>query len=225
MPPLRGDPAGRVRRVRHTERHPRRLCGGWDGLGDAAPLWFGAVFDRFFDVVVPVVRLIMFRGKEVGTVIASLDWVAAVTGAWQQVRVMAGMAVAIALGMCLLAALAVGHALLPVQAIMATGLRRLEAGDHASRLPGLRITEFRRIAEAVNDLADRLERTTAERTRADAPPVPGAGGRTPCAGARAARRIRPVPHGGERSPPRWRRARNVPILRLTPARSRGSPRR
>ncbi|QJP13073.1 ATPase [Starkeya sp. ORNL1] len=141
----------------------RRLCGGWDGLGDTAPQWFGAVYDRVFDVGVPVVRPIMFRGREVGTVIASLDRVAAVTGAWRQVRVMAGMAVAIALGMCLLAALAVGHALLPVQAIIA-GLRRLEAGDHASRLPALRITEFRRIAEAVNDLADRLERTTAERT-------------------------------------------------------------
>lgn len=140
----------------------RRLCGGWDGLGDAAPAWFGLAFDRLFDAGAPVVRPIMLRGKEVGTVIASVDRVAAITGAWRQVRVMGGMATAVALGICLLAAAAVGHALRPAQKII-DGLRRLEAGDCTSRLPALRIAEFRRIADAVNDLAERLERTTAER--------------------------------------------------------------
>ncbi|HSI42384.1 MAG TPA: histidine kinase [Xanthobacteraceae bacterium] len=141
----------------------RRLCGGWDGLGEAAPAWFGLAFDHLFDAGSPVVRPLLFRGKTVGTVVASVDRVAATTVAWRQVRVMAGMAAAIALGICLLAAAAVGHALRPAQKIIA-GLRRLEAGDHASRLPAPRIAEFRRIAEAVNDLASRLERTTAERT-------------------------------------------------------------
>lgn len=141
----------------------RRLCGGWDGLGDPAPGWFRTVYDSFYSASAPVERAVMHRGRSIGMVVASADPVAATTGAWEQVRLMAGMAAAIALGMCLLAAAVVGHALLPARTII-EGLRRLEAGDHASRLPAFRIKEFRRIAEAVNDLADRLQRTTTERT-------------------------------------------------------------
>lgn len=140
----------------------RRLCGGWDGLGAPPPAWFAAAVSRLSDAGEPIRRDIFIRGRGAGSVAATVDRVAATTVAWRQVRMMTGFAVAMAAGICLLTWLAVGHALRPVQRIIA-GLRRLEAGEHGSRLEAPSIAEFRRIAEAVNDLASRLERTTAER--------------------------------------------------------------
>ena len=97
-----------------------------------------------------------------GRVVAAADRVAVTARAWHQMRVVAGMAAAMAAGMAVLAALVLGHALAPLGTI-AGGLRRLEHGDYAGRLPAFRTREFGRISDAVNDLASRLARTTAER--------------------------------------------------------------
>ncbi|ODN68366.1 HAMP domain protein [Methylobrevis pamukkalensis] len=76
---------------------------------------------------------------------------------------MAGLAAVMALSMWCLAALFVGHALLPAQKIL-EGLRRLEGGDLGSRLPAFRTPEFDKVASAFNDLAGRLQATAAERS-------------------------------------------------------------
>jgi signal transduction histidine kinase len=82
--------------------------------------------------------------------------------AWRQVAVMVTVAAAMALGIGVLAALMIGHALMPARTIV-RGLRRLEQGDHRHRLPQFSTAEFSHIARAVNDLAGRLAHTTAER--------------------------------------------------------------
>jgi two-component system sensor histidine kinase UhpB len=75
---------------------------------------------------------------------------------------MVSVAAAMALGIGLLAALMIGHALMPARTIV-QGLRRLEYGDLDARLPQFRTAEFSHIARAVNDLASRLAHTTAQR--------------------------------------------------------------
>jgi two-component system sensor histidine kinase UhpB len=140
----------------------RRVCSGWNEFGPTAPAWFRKAFTAVFDAGAPVVREVPVYGHAPGTVVATADQVAVTTRAWHQVRAVAGMAAAMAAGMAVLAALVVGHALAPLGTI-AAGLRRLEHGDHAARLPALRTREFARIAAAVNDLASRLQRTDAER--------------------------------------------------------------
>jgi signal transduction histidine kinase len=102
------------------------------------------------------------RQQEAGVIVATVDPAAAVRQAWRQVCVVAGVAAAMALGIGLLAALLIGHALLPAGAII-DGLRRLAEGDHSQRLPSFRSAELSHIARAVNDLASRLAHVTAER--------------------------------------------------------------
>jgi len=143
-------------------RPGERVCGGWEGIGPTAPRWFAALFGRLFDPGPPLGRVLARDGETSQEIVVSADPVAAATRAWHQVRVLAGMAAAMALGMSLLAWPVLGHALMPAQTIV-RGLKRLESGAHASRLPDFRIAEFGAIARAVNDLAGRLERTTAER--------------------------------------------------------------
>jgi HAMP domain-containing protein len=140
----------------------RRVCSGWNEFGPTAPAWFRAAFATVFDAGAPVERAVPVHNGTPGRVVATADRVAVTARAWHQMRVVAGMAAAMAAGMAVLAALVVGHALSPLGTI-AAGLRRLEHGDYAARLPAFRTRKFARIAAAVNDLATRLQRTTAER--------------------------------------------------------------
>jgi signal transduction histidine kinase len=111
-----------------------------------------------------VSRPLDLRQPRMGTVVATADPAAAVRQAWSQVRIVGTVAAAMALGIGVLAALLIGRALQPARRII-DGLRRLEEGDHEHRLPRFPTAEFSHIARAVNHLAGRLARTTAERVQ------------------------------------------------------------
>ena len=138
------------------------LCNARDALAGAVPGWFATLFQRLYGPPPTVERTVAFRGRVLGRVSASVDPQAATDRAWQQVSVMTGLAASMAVGTCLLAWIAVGHALRPARTII-HALRGLEHGEDARRLPRFTTAEFDRIADAFNDLAARLQATTAER--------------------------------------------------------------
>lgn len=141
----------------------RRLCSGWNGLGRTAPAWFSRLFGQWFSPGAPIERPVVVLGQPPVRVIATHDPVAATTRAWHQLRVVVGLVAAMAAGIAVLSVLAIGHALAPTRRIIA-GLKRLEQGDYASRLPAFGAAEFNRISGAANELAAKLAVTTAERT-------------------------------------------------------------
>jgi two-component system, NarL family, sensor histidine kinase UhpB len=141
---------------------PRRLCTQTDEVGSPAPDWFAGAYDALLGAYPAVTRPLTQRQPNAGTIVVSADPATAAGQAWRQVRIVAGVAAAMAVGIAVLAALLIGHALRPADAII-DGLRRLEQGDHAHPLPHFPTREFSHIARAVNDLASRLARTTAER--------------------------------------------------------------
>jgi len=141
---------------------PRRLCSQVETVGHAAPAWFAAVYEHVFGTFAPALRPLTVRRADSSTIVADVDPGAAVRQAWSQVRLMTSVATLLALGIGVLAALTIGHSLMPARTIVA-GLRRLENGDYRYRLPDYRTAEFRHIARAVNDLAGRLAETTAQR--------------------------------------------------------------
>jgi two-component system sensor histidine kinase UhpB len=140
---------------------PRQLCSQTEGVGSPAPQWFAAAYSRLFGPYPIVTRPLTARQQNAGLILAAVDPEAAMRQAWRQVSIVVSVAGAMALGIGVLAALLIGHALLPARAII-EGLRRLEAGDHSHRLPAFSRAEFSLIARAVNDLASRLARSTAE---------------------------------------------------------------
>jgi two-component system, NarL family, sensor histidine kinase UhpB len=143
---------------------PRHLCSQTEGVGTPAPTWFAAAYIHLFGSPITVTRPLTVRQRNAGTIVAAADPATAVRQAWQQVSIMVSVAAAMALGIGILAALLIGHALLPARAII-DGLRRLEDGDHHHRLPSFRTAEFSHIGRAVNDLASRLAEITAERMK------------------------------------------------------------
>lgn len=141
---------------------PRRLCSQVEGVGKPAPEWFADAYNYLFGRHASIVRYLTVRQPDAGLVTTSADNAAAVRQAWRQITVMISVAASMAIGICLLAALAIVHALAPTRTIIG-GLRRLEKGDYGYRLPSYGAAEFGQIARAVNDLTKRLAQTTAER--------------------------------------------------------------
>ncbi len=144
------------------DEEPRTLCSQLEGVGSAAPAWFAAAYEQIFGAHAPILRPLTVRQPETGAILVKADAGAAIRQAWRQISIIVGVAASMAICMCLLAAVAIVHALAPTRAIVC-GLRQLEQGNYASRLKALTKGEFGLIARAVNDLAERLAQTTAER--------------------------------------------------------------
>ncbi|MGC4080044.1 MAG: histidine kinase [Rubrivivax sp.] len=140
----------------------RTLCSQTTALGPRAPDWFVAAYGALFRHEASVRRPLFARAPAAGYIVNTPDRGAAIRQAWQQISLLAGIAAAMAAAMALLSALMIGRTLRPARTIVA-GLRRLEQGDLAWRLPAFRTAEFARIAGAVNQLAGRLAHTNEER--------------------------------------------------------------
>lgn len=140
----------------------KRLCSQVEALGPAPPQWFAATYLGLLGAHEPVSQFLSIREKSAGLVVTAADPDAALRRAWREISTVVEVAVMMAAGIALLAALMIGHALLPARAII-EALRGLEQGQLSLRLGKFRSTEFNHIASAVNRLAAALRQTTSER--------------------------------------------------------------
>lgn len=141
---------------------PRQLCSQIEALGPPPPAWFAHVYTSLLGAHEPVIRALSVRDKSGGTYTTVAEPDAALRQSWGRVSVIAAVASALATGIAVLAVLMIGHTLKPAGTII-QGLRELQKGNNAFRLPRFRAAEFDHIAYAVNDLAEDLSRTNAAR--------------------------------------------------------------
>lgn len=141
---------------------PRRLCSQVETLGPPAPAWFAGLYTSLLGAHQPVTRALSIRDKDAGSFVTVADPDAALRQSWSRVSVIVAVATALAAGIAVLAALMIGHTLMPARTII-QGLRELQKGNTAWRLPRFRTAELDHIACAVNDLAEELKRTNAAR--------------------------------------------------------------
>lgn len=139
---------------------PHQLCSQVEALGPPAPLWFANLYTSLLGTHQPVSRALSVRDKGAGSVVTIAHPDAALRQSWGRVSVIAGVATALAAGIAILAALMIGHTLMPARTII-QGLQELQRGNNSWRLPRFRSAELDHIACAVNDLAEDLTRTSA----------------------------------------------------------------
>jgi two-component system, NarL family, sensor histidine kinase UhpB len=139
-----------------------RVCSQVEALGPSAPAWFAGVFNSLFGPHETVRRALSVRNRSAGFVATSAVRDAALRQSWNQVSIIVSVAAALASGIAVLAALMLGHALMPAGAII-KGLRELQHGNTSYRLPRFQTDEFDQIARAANELAEDLGRTNAAR--------------------------------------------------------------
>lgn len=146
---------------RGQEKEARTLCSQTEGVGAVPPEWFSTAYESLFGPQQPVSRPVSIREPD-AVVVAMAEPTAAMRQAWRQISIVLTVAASMAVGICILAAFAIAHALAPTDSVIA-GLRRLADGDYRHRIRIRSKGEFGLIARAVNELAERLAQTTAER--------------------------------------------------------------
>lgn len=141
----------------------QRSCGGSEGDAVAPPAAFAALYRGLFDPGRETARPVLFRDKKVGEAVVWADPATLTAQAWHEAsHLLALMAVTLLL-LCGLVYAALARALRPTRLIRA-GLERIAANDLSARLPPFDLAELSAIREVFNDLAERLERTLAERS-------------------------------------------------------------
>jgi signal transduction histidine kinase len=141
----------------------QRVCGGTGGAApDDPPALFAALYRRLFDPGRAAVAPVLFRGAAIGAALAWVDPAMLTAQAWGETsRLLAVMGVTLLL-LCGLVYAALARALRPTRLIRA-GLERIAADDLSARLPPFDLAELSAIRSVFNHLAERLERTLAER--------------------------------------------------------------
>jgi two-component system sensor histidine kinase UhpB len=140
----------------------KTLCSQVDALAASPPAWFVKANTFFLGVHDAIGRPLTLRDRDAGALTVMVQPEAALRLAWQRVSTVLGIALAMAGGIAVLAALMISYSLLPARAII-DGLRQLQQGNLAWRLPEFRTAEFDHIALAVNQLAENLASTKAMR--------------------------------------------------------------
>ncbi|MEQ1698136.1 MAG: histidine kinase [Hyphomicrobiaceae bacterium] len=155
---------GQCVQFRHPDgRTTNSNCIGLDSSARPAPMLFTRLYGPLFLGPADVERPLIHRGHSKGTVKATIDLTAVAGRAWFEVSRMLGLWTAMIAVMCLLVYVVVDRALRPTNEIL-TGLNRLAEGDLSCRLPRFRLRELDRISEVFNDLAQKLQITTWERS-------------------------------------------------------------
>lgn len=140
----------------------RQICSQVEALGSEPPAWFAYLYTSLLGSHQPITRALSIRDTDAGSVTTSAEPGAALRQSWGRVSIIAAVASVLAGCIAMLAALMIGHTLLPAGKII-QGLRELQKGNNGFRLPRFRAADFDRIAYAVNDLAEDLSRTNAAR--------------------------------------------------------------
>ncbi len=141
---------------------PRSLCSQTEALGPTPPAWFSTLYTSLLGPHQSVTRALSLRDRDAGSFVTVADPGAALRQSWNRVSVITVVATALAVGIAILAALIIGHTLMPARTII-QGVRELQRGNNAWRLPRFRAVELDHIACAVNDLAEELKRTNEAR--------------------------------------------------------------
>ena len=138
------------------------LCGQDKGIGRAPPTWFATAVHAVLGNHAAVAQSISPRTTSAGTVSAAADPDAAIRLAWEHILDSIGVALLMALGIGLLASLAIAHTLAPARSIV-TALRRMADGEYRTALPRFRSMELAMIGHAVTRLGERLAQATEQR--------------------------------------------------------------
>lgn len=143
-----------------ADRH--KLCSQVEALGPSPPAWFATAYLALLGPHQPVERYLSIHEESAGLVSTRAEPNAALRRAWREVSTVVEISALMAAAIALLAALMIGHALLPARAIIGA-LQKLEEGQHSLQLGKFKSTEFNHIANAVNRLASALRQTNSER--------------------------------------------------------------
>ncbi|MCK5831127.1 MAG: sensor histidine kinase [Methylococcales bacterium] len=128
------------------------------------PSWFKKTYHHFFQPGNKVIRPITFRNKVYGFVIVSSSVEAELGQAWHDIKTMMKLSIITIMSLCTLLYFAIDWALRPARQIV-SGLEKMAQGDLSLRLADFKFFEWQRTGQAINFLAENLEKTLSDKNQ------------------------------------------------------------
>lgn len=142
----------------------RSLCNGGKSMPNAWPAAFEVIYRWIFQPGLTMERPVAPNGRLYGNVTVTPSVEMEIAEAWRQSRSLMSLSGITVFAVSLLVYLSIRRALQPAASIV-DGLEKLESGLLSFRLPAFELNEWRRIAGAINRLADGQQQLLSERQK------------------------------------------------------------
>lgn len=126
------------------------------------PSWFEYAYRRAFKPGDTLLRSVTAQGQNYGSLTVTPSAELEIADAWQQISSLLMLSVVTIFAVCTLVYLSISRALKPTQTLV-EGLRNLQSGQLAYRLPQFELSEWQNIASAINQLAASQQQLLDER--------------------------------------------------------------
>lgn len=126
------------------------------------PGWFENIYRWSFHPGQEIEREVTQDRQAYGTVTVSPSAEMELARAWHDVKKLMGLSAVTVVSLCILLFFALSWALRPAR-LMVSGLEKMAVDELSTRLPDFKISEWQRTGQAINHLAENLEKTLSER--------------------------------------------------------------
>ncbi|PHS25449.1 MAG: sensor histidine kinase [Methylophaga sp.] len=139
-----------------SQNRQRSLCSKTTVAEPTWPIWFGSLYQQFFNPSFEVKKNIYFNALAYGSILVTLNTQVQTARAWNSLQAVIGVLFASILAVCLLVYFTINRMLQPAQLIV-SGLEKMRNGQLNTRLPSFAIKEWKQTSDAINQLAKSQE--------------------------------------------------------------------
>lgn len=157
---INGLPGSCIQFESRNNKQKRHVCNQNNNENPSWPVWFGKVYEHFFDPGYEVEYRISFFALYIGTVIVTLNKDIELSMAWRSLKGLMGLTVTTVFAVSLLVFLAISRILQPAKSIV-DGLEHMARGNLDTRLKNYDIKEWKKTADAINQLAESQQKIIA----------------------------------------------------------------
>jgi len=157
---INGLPGSCIQFESRNNKQKRHICNQNTNESQSWPVWFGKVYEHFFDPGYEVEYRVGFFALYIGTVVVTLNKDAELSRAWRSIKGLMGLTISTVLAVSFLVFVAISRTLKPAKTIV-EGLEKMRLGNLNTRLKSYDIKEWKQTADAINQLAESQQKTIA----------------------------------------------------------------
>lgn len=150
---INGLPGSCIQFVSRSNHQQRHICNQSSSENKSWPLWFGKIYEHFFDPDYEVEHRVGFFALYIGTIVVTLNKDVELSRAWRSLKGLMGLTITTVLAVSILVYVAISRSLKPTKRIVES-LEQMRLGHLDTRVPNFGVKEWKQTAEAINQLAE-----------------------------------------------------------------------
>ncbi|MBE0440299.1 MAG: sensor histidine kinase [Gammaproteobacteria bacterium] len=161
---LNGVSGSCIQFISSTQSRQRRFCNTAEQTKQTWPAWFNSLYQHVFTPDYSARRNVAFNALDYGSIVVTLNTNLETARAWNNLQAIIGVLTISIFAVALLVFVTINRMLKPAHNIV-SGLEKMRDGHLDIRLSDFDVTEWKRTAEAINQLAASQEQMMADNKR------------------------------------------------------------